>query len=74
MGGTHRVKGGTGKAEAAKLPDAGISPKQCPGKCAAEKGDIVLNSRRSCGEQSRTVAEKWDHQGKGIRCARFKRD
>jgi Endoribonuclease L-PSP len=26
------------KAEAAKLPDAGISPKQCPGRCAAEKG------------------------------------
>jgi len=31
-------KGGTGKAEAAKLPDAGISPKQWPRKCAAEKG------------------------------------
>ena len=26
------VKGGTGKAEAAKLPDAGISLKQCPEK------------------------------------------
>jgi hypothetical protein len=25
-------KGGTGKAEAAKLQDAGISPKQCPEK------------------------------------------
>jgi hypothetical protein len=25
-------KGGTWKAEAAKLPDAGISPKQCPEK------------------------------------------
>ena len=25
-------KGGTGKAEAAKLPGAGISLKQCPGK------------------------------------------
>ena len=32
MGGAHRVKGGTGKAEDVKLPDAGISPKQCPGK------------------------------------------
>src|SRR5260221_22708 len=30
--------GGTGKAEAAKLPGAGIGPKQCPEKCAAEKG------------------------------------
>jgi hypothetical protein len=29
--------GGTGKAEAAKMPGAGIGPKQCPGKCAAEK-------------------------------------
>jgi hypothetical protein len=28
MGGAHRVKGGTGKAEDATLPDAGISPKQ----------------------------------------------
>jgi hypothetical protein len=38
MGGTHRVKGGTGKAEDAKLQDAGIGPKQCLGKCEAEKG------------------------------------
>jgi len=30
--------GGTEKAEAAKLPGAGIGPKQCPGKCEAEKG------------------------------------
>src|SRR5579859_1290967 len=33
--------GGTGKAEAAKLPGAGIDPKQCPGKCAAEKGQVA---------------------------------
>src|SRR5690349_2310159 len=33
--------GGTGKAEAAKLPGAGIGPKQCPGKCAAEKGQVA---------------------------------
>jgi len=26
------------KAEAVKLPGAGISPKQCPRECAAEKG------------------------------------
>ncbi len=32
MGGTHDVWRGTAKAEDAKLPDAGISPKQCPGK------------------------------------------
>ena len=30
--------GGAGKAEAAKLPGAGIGPKKCPAKCAAEKG------------------------------------
>jgi len=45
LGGTQEIfgavsgdlLGGTGKAEDAKLPDAGISLKQCPGKCAAEK-------------------------------------
>ena len=30
-------QGGTGKAEAAKLPGAGIIPKPCPRKGAAEK-------------------------------------
>ena len=29
------------KAEAAKLPGAGIGPKPCPGKCAAEKGQLA---------------------------------
>jgi hypothetical protein len=33
--------GGAGKAEAAKLPGAGIGPKQCPRKCAAEKGGVL---------------------------------
>jgi hypothetical protein len=33
MGGEpNGVEGGAGKAEAAKLPGAGISPKQCPRK------------------------------------------
>src|SRR5580704_12880359 len=32
--------GGTGKAEAAKLPGAGIGPKLCPGNCVAEKGRL----------------------------------
>jgi hypothetical protein len=32
LGGNRRFKGGTGKAEDAKLPGAGISLKQCPGK------------------------------------------
>jgi hypothetical protein len=35
------LKGGTGKAEDAKLPGAGISLKQCPGKGAAEKGYVA---------------------------------
>jgi len=35
--GTQWRKGGTGKAEDAKLRD-GIGPKQCLGKCEAEKG------------------------------------
>src|SRR5258706_9749104 len=42
-------KGGTGKAEAAKLPGAGISPKPCPRKCLAEKS-YVPDSVESGGE------------------------
>jgi hypothetical protein len=38
MGGNpNAVKGGTGKAEAAKLQDAGISPKQWPKKKSGRK-------------------------------------
>jgi hypothetical protein len=33
--------GRNGKAESAKLPGAGIGPKQCPRKCAAEKGHVT---------------------------------
>jgi len=36
--GTQWCKGGTGKAEAAKLQDAGISLKPCPENGLAEKG------------------------------------
>src|SRR5277367_3426053 len=39
-GGNRRFSGGTGKAEDAKLPGAGIRPKPCPGKGAAEKGHV----------------------------------
>jgi hypothetical protein len=35
--GTQWCKGGTGKAEAAKLQDAGISLKQCPEKVSGRK-------------------------------------
>lgn len=37
------------KAEHAKLPGAGIWPKQCPGKCAAEKG-LLAKLRRNLDE------------------------
>jgi hypothetical protein len=37
MGGNPWCKGGTGKAEAAKLQDAGISPKQWPKKMRGRK-------------------------------------
>ena len=39
--GSEDLLGGTGKAEAATLPGAGIGPKQCPRKCAAEKGQLA---------------------------------
>src|SRR5258706_7111206 len=44
--------GGTGKAEGAKLRGAGIGPKQCPGKCAAEKGRLTQLSENSLKNQS----------------------
>jgi len=34
-------EGGTGKAEDAKLPGAGISPKPCPRKCVEEKDHLA---------------------------------
>jgi hypothetical protein len=37
--------GGTGKAEAAMLPGAGIGPKQCPEKCVTEKGEPTALSK-----------------------------
>ena len=39
--GTRWGKGGTGKAEAAKLPDAGISLKQCPEKMSGRKSALT---------------------------------
>jgi hypothetical protein len=37
MGGTHWCKGGTGKAEAAKLPGTGIWPEALPRKMNGRK-------------------------------------
>ena len=44
--------GGTGKAEAVKLPGAGIGPKPCPGKCVAEKGHLAEMSEGRDEEQT----------------------
>jgi len=42
----NRVRKGAGYfTKAAKLPGAGISLKQCPGKCAAEKGHLSDSAR-----------------------------
>ena len=47
----NAVEGGTGKAAAAKLPDAGIGPKQCPGNerqkktCLPDSVRIELRNR-----------------------------
>jgi hypothetical protein len=48
------VEGGTGKAEAAKLQDAGISPKQCPKKMSGLPDSIRVGTRRR-----RTSAPRW---------------
>ena len=37
--------GGAVKAEAAKLPGAGIGPKLCPRKCAEEKDHLLASAR-----------------------------
>ena len=50
----NAVEGGTGKAEAAKLQDAGISPKQCPRKRVAEKGWLTGLDKQST-RQGRTA-------------------
>src|SRR6266481_3025238 len=48
MGGNpNAVKGGTGKAEAAKLQDAGISPKQWPKKMCGRKRLAYPTRRKS---------------------------
>src|SRR5712671_8168245 len=54
--GTQWCKGGTGKAEDAKLPDAGISLKQWPKKMSGRKRSFTGLSR--IGVESRTRAKK----------------
>src|SRR6266446_5979938 len=55
-----RRSGGTGKAEAAKLPGAGIGPKPCPRKCAAEKEYLSksVGIRTSSRFRTRSKTEK----------------
>jgi hypothetical protein len=61
MGGTHGVSGGTGKAEDAKLPDAGIRPEAVPRRTSGRKR--VANwtqseSREGQEQESQARAEK----------------
>lgn len=66
--GTQRLKGGTGKAEAVKLPGAGIGPKQCPGK---EWQKRWLPKFSSIGfEGPWAAARKGGHQSEGSRGVR----
>jgi hypothetical protein len=60
MGGNpNAVKGGTGKAEAAKLQDAGISPKQWPKKMSGRKGWLTrLDESQYDGRTTSTCETK----------------
>ncbi len=51
------LRGGTEKAEAAKLQDAGISPKQGPRKCVAEKGWLTGLEKSRSVEQTPSTSE-----------------
>jgi hypothetical protein len=45
------VEGGTGKAEAAKLQDAGIRPEAVPRKMSGRKRDSLLNWLNRAGQE-----------------------
>src|SRR5713226_4655861 len=62
--------GGTGKAEAVKLPGAGIGPKQCPRKCAAEKRWRTAAARGSGSSPIR--ADNTEREKKAARVRPFK--
>jgi hypothetical protein len=57
MGGDLCSWGGTGKAEDAKLPDAGISPKQCPGIMSGRKGWLTGLGHDRRRERPTTTSE-----------------
>ena len=46
------------KAEAVKLPGAGISTKQCPRKCVAEKGYLTDSGKIALGRSPNYVCGK----------------
>jgi hypothetical protein len=59
------------KAEAAKLPGAGIGPKQCPGKRAAEKRQLAEISE-NCEEEhtcTKRAARTMRRRGLWVVCA-----
>ena len=65
--------GGTGKAEDAKLPDAGISLKQCPREWEAGKGgvpDSVTSAQRVEGVKSGPQGRK---KGRGLDTRRVRK-
>jgi hypothetical protein len=62
----NAVEGGTGKAEAAKLQDAGISPKQWPRKMSGRKKAGLLNSEHRRGVSHGTWAAKAERER--VRC------
>jgi hypothetical protein len=53
---SHKLWRGTVKAEAAKLPGAGISPKPCPRIMSGGKGKNVSNEINVRGEQNESPA------------------
>src|SRR5229473_4336191 len=60
--------GGTGKAEPAKLPGAGIGPKQCPGKEAAEKGHLRDSMRIGKSVDSRQQRQRKNGRVFALNC------
>ena len=58
------------KAEAAKLPGAGISPKPCPRKYTAEKGNAAYSVR--IGMRSRLAAARNGKEGNVLKEAALK--
>jgi len=63
------VQRGTGKAEDAKLPGAGISLKQCPRKREAGKGGVPDSVTSAKGAESVKSGPPWGEEGSWTSCA-----